>query len=208
MKNNTVGTTEITTVETDVTRSMKQESRDFSRGKFKNIDLATTISGDIYFESSSKNNSITLSYDLKFNDGFKPLCLSFYHKKNKIPDLTDYSLTLNLDYYNNIEKYKAVCISSEDVLKKRIEYIIRTTLTDLKANYDFGSDLELYIHKNLRDKSVIADIETVISKAVSSIVTAPTVKIVPKVKLMNNGYFQGIIIQVYDFNNLIFDYQL
>ena len=47
MKNNTVGTTEITPVETDVTRSMKQESRDFSRGKFKNIDLATTISGDI-----------------------------------------------------------------------------------------------------------------------------------------------------------------
>lgn len=174
----------------------------------KSIDLATTISGDIYFESSSKNNSITLSYDLKFNDEFKPLCLSFYHEKNKIPDLTYYSLTLNLDYYNNIEKYKAVCVSSEDVIKKRIEYIIRTTLTDLKENTDFGSDLELYIHKNIRDKSVIADIETIISKAVSSVVTAPTVKITPKVKLMNNGYFQGIIIQVYDFNDLVFDYQL
>lgn len=36
VNNNTVGTTEITPVETEVTRSMKQESRDFSRGRFKN----------------------------------------------------------------------------------------------------------------------------------------------------------------------------
>jgi len=35
MINNTVGTTEITPVETEVTKSMKQESRDFSRGRFK-----------------------------------------------------------------------------------------------------------------------------------------------------------------------------
>jgi len=33
--NNTVGTTEITPVETEDTKSMKQESRDFSRGRFK-----------------------------------------------------------------------------------------------------------------------------------------------------------------------------
>lgn len=35
MRNNTVGTTEITPVETEVTKSEKQESRDFSRGGFK-----------------------------------------------------------------------------------------------------------------------------------------------------------------------------
>lgn len=35
IRNNTVGTTEITPVETEVTRSMKQESHDFSRGRFK-----------------------------------------------------------------------------------------------------------------------------------------------------------------------------
>ena len=35
INNNTVGTTEITPVETEVTRSEKQESRDFSRGRFK-----------------------------------------------------------------------------------------------------------------------------------------------------------------------------
>ena len=34
VNNNTVGTTEITPVETEVTKSMKQESRDFSRGRF------------------------------------------------------------------------------------------------------------------------------------------------------------------------------
>ena len=32
--NNTVGTTGITPVETEDTKSMKQESRDFSRGRF------------------------------------------------------------------------------------------------------------------------------------------------------------------------------
>lgn len=35
IRNNTVGTTEITPVEMEVTKSMKQESRDFSRGRFK-----------------------------------------------------------------------------------------------------------------------------------------------------------------------------
>lgn len=35
IRNNTVGTTEITPVETEVTKSKKQESRDFSRGRFK-----------------------------------------------------------------------------------------------------------------------------------------------------------------------------
>ena len=35
INNNTVGTTEITPVETEVTRSEKQESRDFSRVRFK-----------------------------------------------------------------------------------------------------------------------------------------------------------------------------
>ena len=33
IRNNTVGTTEITPVEMEVTKSMKQESRDFSRGR-------------------------------------------------------------------------------------------------------------------------------------------------------------------------------
>lgn len=174
----------------------------------KTIDLNTTISGDIFFESSTKNNSVTLSYDLKFNNSFKPLCITFNHKKNRIPDLTEYSLKLNIDYYDNTEKYKASCISSNEVTKKRIEYAIRTTLTDLKNNTDFGSDLELYIHKNIRDKTVISSIESIISQAVSPILTSPTVKIIPKVKLTYSGYFQGIIIQVYDFNELIMDYQL
>lgn len=35
MKNSTVGTTEIKPVETEVTKSEKQESHDFSRGRFK-----------------------------------------------------------------------------------------------------------------------------------------------------------------------------
>lgn len=34
INNNTVGTTEMTPVETEVTKSEKQESRDFSRGRF------------------------------------------------------------------------------------------------------------------------------------------------------------------------------
>lgn len=34
MKNNTVGTTETTLVETEITRSKKQESHDFSRERF------------------------------------------------------------------------------------------------------------------------------------------------------------------------------
>lgn len=34
MKNSTVGTTEIKPVETEVTKSEKQESHDFSRGRF------------------------------------------------------------------------------------------------------------------------------------------------------------------------------
>ena len=36
IRNNTVGTTEITPVETEVTRSMKQESRDIGCGRFNN----------------------------------------------------------------------------------------------------------------------------------------------------------------------------
>lgn len=39
MRNNTVGTTEITPVETEVARSKKQESRDFSCGRFKNKEI-------------------------------------------------------------------------------------------------------------------------------------------------------------------------
>lgn len=42
IRNNTVGTTEITPVETEVTKSKKQESRDFSRGRFKE-DLWTLL---------------------------------------------------------------------------------------------------------------------------------------------------------------------
>ena len=36
MINNTVGTTEITPVESEVTKTKKQESRELSRGRFKN----------------------------------------------------------------------------------------------------------------------------------------------------------------------------
>ena len=38
IRNNTVGTTEITPVETEVTKSMKQESRDFGRRRFKELE--------------------------------------------------------------------------------------------------------------------------------------------------------------------------
>ena len=37
--NNTVGTTGITPVEIEVTKSMKQESRDFSRGRFNALTI-------------------------------------------------------------------------------------------------------------------------------------------------------------------------
>lgn len=50
IRNNTVGTTGITPVETEVTRSMKQESRDFSRGRFKTARTSKQqgkISGDL-----------------------------------------------------------------------------------------------------------------------------------------------------------------
>lgn len=45
MKNSTVGTTEIKPVETEVTKSEKQESRDFSRGRFKKYKIINGILG-------------------------------------------------------------------------------------------------------------------------------------------------------------------
>ena len=43
MINNTVGNMEITPVETEDTKSMKQESRDFSRGRFKSVDNSKVL---------------------------------------------------------------------------------------------------------------------------------------------------------------------
>ena len=101
-----------------------------------------------------------------------------------------------------------MCISDKEVINKRIEYIIRTTITDLKENTDFGSDMELYMHKNIRDKSVISDIESLLSKALSGVVDMLTVKVKPYVSLSQDGYFQGIIIDIFSYNEIVFSYTL
>lgn len=170
------------------------------------IDLATTISGDIFFENTTENNSLTLSYDLRYDD-IKPLKLSFLHSKHKSMGLTPSSLKLNIDYHNNNANVKASCVSDDNAIKKQIEYAIRTTITDLKNNQDFGSTLELYIHKNLRDTNVISNIETVVSNAIAPFLTSPSVKVIPQVKLTNNEYYQGIIIEIYNNNKLFMTYQ-
>ena len=58
INNNTVGTTEITPVETEVTRSEKQESRDFSRGRFNNM---STRPGNrpvvLYYQEETHGNN-------------------------------------------------------------------------------------------------------------------------------------------------------
>lgn len=171
------------------------------------IDLATTISGDIYFEDTIENNSLMLSYNLRY-DNLQSLKLSFMHNRSKIPDISRNSLKLSFNYDDESEKVKAVCVSNNNAIKKQIEYTIRTTLTDLKENSDFGSDMELYIHNNLRDQNVISNIETVIGDVVAQILSAPSVKVIPKVKLMYNGYFQGIKIEIYDDNKLFMTYDL
>lgn len=170
------------------------------------IDLATTISGDIFFENTIENSSLALSYDLRYDD-IKPLKLSFMHSKYKSADLTPTSLKLNIDYDNNNTNVKASCVSGDNVIKKQIEYAIRTTITDLKSNQDFGSTLELYIHGNLRDTNVISNIETVVSNAIAPFLTAPSVKVIPKVKLTNSEYYQSVIIEIYNNNKLFMTYQ-
>ena len=49
MRNNTVGTTGITPVESEVTKTKTQESRDFSRGRFK-LDTRKLQSAKDQFE--------------------------------------------------------------------------------------------------------------------------------------------------------------
>ena len=48
VNNNTVGTTEITPVEIEVTKSMKQESRDFGRGRLKTAEEKMIVSRYAY----------------------------------------------------------------------------------------------------------------------------------------------------------------
>lgn len=171
------------------------------------VDLATTTSGDIIFAGATKNNALKLSFDLTFDDT-EQLVLSFKHHRLALPDINNESLKISFDFSDKGDTYKAVCISDVDVLKKRIEYIIRTTVTDLKANATFGSDLELYIHKDIRSKTVISDIESVISKALSGVVDALSVKVSPYVNLSGKGYFQGVIIDVYSYDELLLSYTL
>lgn len=171
------------------------------------VDLATTLSGDIYFENAVENNSLRLTYNLRFDD-IQSLRLSFMHSRAKIPDITERSLNLSFNYDDESEKVKAACVFDNNATKKQLEYAIRSTLTDLKENSDFGSDMELYIHSNLRDKNVLANIETIISDAIAPILSSPTVRVVPKVSLSSNGYFQGILIEIYDDNRLFMTYNL
>lgn len=173
----------------------------------KYVDLATTTSGDIIFTDATKNNSMKLSFDLRYDDN-EQLILSFRHHKLELPDINNESLKLNIDFSENKNTYKAMCISDKEVINKRIEYIIRTTVTDLKENTDFGSDMELYMHKNIRDKSVISDIESLLSKALSGVVDMLTVKVKPYVSLSQDGYFQGIIIDIFSYNEIVFSYTL
>lgn len=172
----------------------------------KTIDLATTVSGDIFFEDITANNSLKLSYNLRYDD-IKPLKLSFRHNRHKLTEMTDTSLKLSIDYSSKQSTVKAACISDDNVTRKQISYAIRTTISDLAANTDFGSNLELYLHNNLWDKNVLANIETVISNAIAPFLTSPSVIAVPCAKLTYNGYLQSISIEIYNNNKLFMTYQ-
>lgn len=171
------------------------------------IDLATTVSGDIYFEQATQNSQLKLSFDLAFDDK-EPLILSFKHIKYTLPDINENSLKLSFEDAPKRETYKAYALTGEDELKNRIVQAIRTTVTDLKTNTDFGSDLELYMHKNLRSKTLISDLESVVSAALSGMVDAMSIEITPTIKTSGDGYFQGVTIRIYSYGNLVAVYTL
>ena len=180
------------------------------------VDLATTQSGDIYFEDTIQCKPLKLSFNLINGaiDGThisKPLTLSFTHYRPTRPEpAPSGALQLSFNYGDLLPKdiYQVSCIYDSDVREKQIEYAIRTTLTDLKTNSSFGSDLELYMHSNLRDNANISRLSSVISKAVSKFLASPTVEVTPIIQLNHNGYHQSINIKVYNYGSLLTTYSI
>lgn len=171
------------------------------------MDIKINTAGDLLFEYQEAPQQFDLIFNHK-NNTSPSLDLQFSHISNTLTPMPAQALHLSFAFSKEKHTYKAIAIQDSKESYQRVSNIIRTTLTDIKHDPNYGSNLELYIHGNLRDSSLMNNVKNIISEAVRKVLLAPKIIVEPKVQLNFAGYYQGIHIKVYDFDKLIGTYDL
>lgn len=171
------------------------------------MDIKISTSGDLLFEYQESPQQFNLSFNYR-DKSDKSFRLQFSYVNDIITPMPVQALSFSFNYAKDKNTYKLITLHGNSELAQSISNIIRTAIGEIKHDSDYGSSIELFMHSNLRDSSILNGIKNAVYEAVSKILESPKVVIEPKVELNFAGYYQGVYVKVYDYDELVGAYNL
>jgi phage baseplate assembly protein W len=170
------------------------------------FDFALTEKGDILFkQNTSKSKPIKICFAITNGKAIKI--------KLRTEDCSpligsDNGIKISFNNGQNENNKKAIIFYDNDAKIQAIKIRLQTALGDTAGRQSLGSKLETVKHKQLYDKNVQQQVISMVKEAIQDIMPNADVRVKPVATKSDRGYTQKIVIYIYEYNILIFKYDL
>lgn len=169
------------------------------------IDLKATNSGDIEL----RRNRTYPDMKIEFFVSEQPACrLRFLQGKESREDVLPLS-TMKISFRTKHQAASngktAILLEKEAEIKQRIMLCLRTENGDIATKPDFGSNIVLMKHRDIRSREVQQELKDIVLATVSGILEEPEVTVVPE-RYEGDFYCQNINIYIFNAGKLVYQF--
>jgi phage baseplate assembly protein W len=170
------------------------------------FDLALTEKGDIIFQQdTNKSNPFKICFAVSNGKAIRIQlrtedCSPLLGGDNGI------KVSFNIGQTKNNKK--AIIFDDADAKIQAIKIRLQTALGDTAGRQSLGSELETVKHKQLYNDDVQQQVITMVKEAIQDIIQNAEVRVKPVAVKSSTGYVQKLIIYIYEYDILIFKYDL
>lgn len=170
------------------------------------FDLALTEKGDIIFQqNTSKSNPFKICFTV--SNG-KSIRIQFRTEDCSPLIGSNNGIKISFNIGKTKNNKKAIIFDDRDAKIQAIKIRLQTALGDTAGRQSLGSKLETVKHKQLYNKSVQQQVITMVKEAIQDITPKVEVRVKPMAVKSGTGYVQKLIIYIYEYDILIFKYDL
>lgn len=170
------------------------------------FDLALTEKGDIVFQQNiNRQKPFKICFVVSKGKAFK---INFRTEDCSSLVASSNAIKISFDIGKKENNKKAIIFYDQNARIQSIKIRIQTALGDVAGRQSLGSSLETVKHKQLHDKKVQQQVITIIKEAIQDILPNADVRVKPVATKSDRGYVQKLVIYIYEYNILIFKYNL
>ena len=171
------------------------------------FDFALTNSGDIVLKKQEKYPVLEISWH---ESAYPVFSLQFSQQnasiRTKPPDT--FCLSFHISNKKSVDKTKAGCLHSTDVIRQQLVILLRTELGSVSFRKELGTKLISAKHKDIYSQAVREYIRQTVYDAVEPILYNPEVRVLREKRNGSDFFCQNLNVYIYQDGEQLYEFPI